>query len=94
MINLRQALTDPPSVFLTPEAVLFDSFLSREQKIDILKRWQSQIRGIFVAEDENMQGAESLNEDVLKTFESILSALHTLDAEIDSEHTPPTKQGG
>jgi negative regulator of replication initiation len=89
MINLKQALTDHASVFLTPEGVLLNLELTREQKIGILKNWLSDVREILVAEEENMQG-----KDCIKTFEAILSALHALDAKLDMEHTPPTKQGG
>ena len=89
MINLKQALIDPSSVFAAPTDVLLNLDLTRVEKIEILKRWASGIRSIEVAEEENMQGKNNL--DIL---ESILSALHTLDATIDLEHTPPTKQGG
>jgi hypothetical protein len=89
MINLKHALTDPSRVFNTPQDVLLDNDLTRSQKIDILNRWASEIRDIEVAEEENMQGNNYL--DILET---ILSSLRTLDATVDLEHTPPTKQGG
>jgi hypothetical protein len=88
MINLRQALVDPESVFSSPQAVLLDTEISRDQKITILKHWGYDVREVFVAEEENMQG-----KDVLTTFEAILAALQTLDAQED-EDPPPTKQGG
>lgn len=89
MINLKQALIDPASVFASPKDVLINQEISRDQKIQILKHWESDMREILVAEEENMQG-----KDVLKTFESIRDSLHTLDAKIATEDTPPTKQGG
>jgi hypothetical protein len=89
MINLKQALIDPASIFSSPQALLLDEEITRDQKIVILKRWESDVREIFVAEEENMQG-----KDVLKTFEAIRGALHTLDATINLEDSPPTKQGG
>ena len=41
-----------------------------------------------MAEEENMGGG---GPDVL---DEVLAALHQLNAEIDIEHSPPTKQGG
>jgi hypothetical protein len=89
MINLRQALIDPASIFVSPPEILLNRELSRDQKIFILKRWESDMREILVAEEENMQG-----EDVIQTFEAIRKALRTLDAKINTEDAPPTKQGG
>lgn len=89
MISLKQALVDPSSVFLRPNDVIFNHDLTRSQKIEILKHWESDMREIQVAEDENMLGENSL--DIL---DEVLNAMHVLDANIDVEHTPPTKQGG
>jgi hypothetical protein len=89
MINLKQALLNPSSVFSAPIDVLLNTSITREQKIEILKHWESDMREVFVAEEENMLG-----KGVLKMFEQIREALHTLDAKIDIEETPPTKQGG
>lgn len=88
MIKWKQALTDPTSVFKTPAELLLNNELTREQKIHILKRWESDIREIQVAEDENMQGKERVD------LKDVLDALNTLDAVINLEDTPPTKQGG
>jgi len=89
MIDLAKALLDPSSVFASPQEVLINQELSREQKIQILKRWESDMREILVAEEENMQG-----KDVIINYEHIREALHTLDAKITTEEIPPTKQGG
>jgi len=89
MINLQLALLDPGKVFDSPQAVLLCQDISRDQKIMILKRWESDMREIQVAEEENMQG-----KDLVETYEAILNALHTLDADINLGDSPPTKQGG
>lgn len=86
MIRLKQALLDPSSVFQEPKDVLLNNEISRDQKIQILKRWESEVREIQVAEEENMQGKEPVD------LHAILSALHTLDAIVDVEHNAPTKQ--
>jgi hypothetical protein len=89
MINLAFALTDPASTFNSPKNVLLNHDLSKEQKIEVLRRWDYDMREIEVAEEENMQG-----QDNAEMHEQILAALHILKAYIDLEHTPPTKQGG
>jgi hypothetical protein len=89
MINLKQALVDPASVFSSPQAVLLNQELTRDQRVIILKRWESDIREIMVAAEENMRG-----KDVINTFTAIRNALHTLDAKINLEDRPPTKAGG
>ena len=63
--------------------------ITRDEKISILKRWASDMREIQVAEEENMQGRNHLD-----IYEKILQALSALEAPIDTEHNPPTKQGG
>ena len=87
-MDIEQAMLDPSSVFDDPEAVLRESSLSSEEKIRILKRWEYDARELAVAEEENMAGGPP------NILDEILDALHQLKAEIDVEHSPPTKQGG
>ena len=56
MVDVEKALVDPALVFKTPEEVLADSELSREQKIKILRRWEYDVRELQVAEEEGMEG--------------------------------------
>lgn len=79
MIDLDRAMLVPASVFKTPDEVLQSEELSREQKIDILRRWEYDARELEVAEEENMLGS---NSDIL---DQILRALLKLDelAEIE-----------
>ena len=91
MIDLDKALLDPASVFKTPEEVLNSQELSREQKIEILRRWEYEARELEVAEGESMVGSSP---DIL---DQIMRALLKLDSESESEHlahSPPSKQGG
>jgi hypothetical protein len=39
-IGMERALLDPASVFETPEALLLCEALSKQQKIEILRRWE------------------------------------------------------
>lgn len=54
-----QILSDPSSCYQTPDEVLQDERLSREQKIQILKQWAFDERELEVAEEENMTGGDS-----------------------------------
>ena len=88
MVDVEKALVDPALVFKTPEEVLADSELSREQKIKILRRWEYDVRELQVAEEEGMEGPQPVMLDV------VLRALRALGAPADTERSAPTKQGG
>ncbi len=88
-IDLGKALQDPTAVFRGPEDVLQRDELTREQKIEILRRWEYDELELQVAEEENM-GSEQTS-DIL---DRVLQALRALNAGPDSEHSPPTKHGG
>ena len=87
-MNIKQAMLDPTSVFVCPDDVCDEQYLTRDQKIKILRRWEYDARELQVAEEENMGGGP---QDVL---DEVLMALHRLDSDVDIEHSPPTKQGG
>jgi hypothetical protein len=87
-MNIEKALLDPTSVFGRPAEVFDNPGLSREEKIRILRRWEYDARELEVAEEENMGGGPP------DQLDQVLDALHRLEATIDSEHSPPTKQGG
>ena len=87
-IDLEQALNDPASVFGQPEEVLAQTTLSKEQKIEILRRWQYNAEEEAVALEEGMPGEET---DALR---QVLIALGTLIGPIDVEHSAPSKQHG
>ena len=88
MTDIDKAMLDPTAVFRTPEEVLLREDMTREQKVEVLRRWAYDARNLEVAEEENMGGQEP---DIL---DQICRALHLLDAWLDTEHSPPTKQGG
>jgi hypothetical protein len=56
--DLAEAITSPVSVFDYPLEVVACPGLSREQKIEILKRWELDARALQRATDENMGGGE------------------------------------
>jgi hypothetical protein len=88
MTDIDKALLDPTSVFRTPEDVLKANDITRDQKIEILRRWEYDARELEVAADENMIGN---NSDLL---ERVLKSLGKLGYESDPDNEPPTKQGG
>ncbi|HKW13904.1 MAG TPA: hypothetical protein VJS69_05405 [Candidatus Krumholzibacteria bacterium] len=71
-MNLQQALDDPSSVFAAPADVVRNEDVSREQKIQILRRWEYEARTLEVAQDENMMGG------VVSRLAEVLDALHSL----------------
>lgn len=69
MVDVEKALLDPGLVFKTPQELLANDELSREQKIEILRRWEYDARQLQVAEEESMEGPQPV------TLEAVLEAL-------------------
>jgi len=86
--KFKKAVLDPPDVFETPAEVLADIDFTDAQKIEILRRWEYDASEISVAEEEGMPVR---NGDILQ---EIMCALLELTGDLDTGHTPPTKQGG
>ena len=57
-IDFEEALQDPASFFDAPQDVVDATGLEDAQKVEILKRWESDARLLMVASDENMAGGE------------------------------------
>jgi hypothetical protein len=57
-MEFKRSLADPALSFDDPESVL-RSDLTREQKLEILQRWEFDLRELSVAEEENMGGGET-----------------------------------
>jgi len=51
-------MQDPQSYYKTPDEVIVDARLTREEKIAVLKRWAFDAREREMAESENMGGSE------------------------------------
>ena len=90
MVDVKKALLDPTAVFKQPEEVVRSDDLSRDQKIEILNRWEYDIRQLQVADEESMTAPRP--EPV--GLDAVLKALRALGAPADMEHSAPTKQGG
>ncbi len=86
--KLQQALLDPAGAYHSPQALLDDDSLEKDQKIAVLRRWAYDANELAVAEEEGMGGGED------SMLQRVLDALHSLGAAPDIEHSPPTKQRG
>ena len=86
MIDVNKAMLDPTMVFEDPKDVVADVELTRDQKIEILRRWEYDARQLEIAEEEAGMAVRRP-----EMFDRVLQALHTLGVERDIEHTPPTK---
>lgn len=82
-IDLEQAMLDPGSVFASPEALRDQRGLTRQQKIEILRRWAYDARQLSVAEEEGMMGGEP------SSLAQILSALDSLAGGYHAGNHPP-----
>ena len=86
MIDVKKAMLDPTMVFKDPEEVVANTELTRDQKIEILRRWEYDAHQLEVAEEEAGMAVRRP-----EMFDLVVQALHALGVERDTEHTPPTK---
>jgi hypothetical protein len=84
-MDLEKAKLNPAAVFKTPQEIVSSQELSREQKLEILRRWEQDAMSMEVAEEEGMPGPQ------LKLLQPIRDALHALDYWPDTEHSSPSK---
>ena len=84
-MDLEKAKLNPAAVFKTPQELVSSQELSREQKLEILRRWEQDAMSMEVAEEEGMPGPQ------LKLLQPIRDALHALDYWPDTEHSSPSK---
>jgi hypothetical protein len=90
MKDIEKALLNPAMVFKSPAEVVDSGDLSREQKIEILRRWEYDVRELQVADEESMTAPKP----EAVTLDMVLKALRAVGAPPDVERTAPTKQGG
>ena len=88
--EFREALLDPAAAFGSPADVLTSRRFSEQDKIEILRRWEYDANEQSVACEEGMSGPDNVG----ALLQQIVSSLRELTGDIDTDHTPPTKQGG
>jgi hypothetical protein len=84
-MDFEKVKLDPAAVFKSPQEVVSSQELSREQKIEILRRWEQDARLLEVADEESMAGPQP------KLLQPIREALHALNYWPDTEHSGPGK---
>lgn len=87
MIDMKHAMSNPAGAFDRPGDVVENDELTREQKIEILRRWRYDALQREVAQEENMQTAGPTR------LREIVSALNALGYRSGDGHTS-TKHGG
>jgi hypothetical protein len=68
-VDLERARLDPGAVFAGPEALRDHPGLTREQKVELLRRWEYDARELSTAEAEGMVGGEGA---ILDRIEAVL----------------------
>lgn len=86
--ELKRARPNPAGVFDTPLAVADNISIELETRIDILLRWEYDVREQEVALEENMPGEPPIS------LVEVHDALHALGVEPRTDRPPPTRQGG
>jgi len=90
--RFKEALGDVSRVFKTPRAVLEAADLDRQQKVELLRQWDTDLRLLMVASEENMTGnAPGRTAELLR---EVLRCLSALGAGEDQAQSAPTKSGG
>jgi hypothetical protein len=90
--RFQTALDDVAKMFDRPRALLADPDFSTEQKRELLKHWEYDLRGMQVAADENMTGPDmGENDELLQEVRACLGKLGDSHA---PEHSASHKQGG
>ncbi len=73
-MNFDDMLLDPADAFNSPEQVLDTEQLTREQKVQILRRWDDDTRQLLTAQSEGMTSRDGAS-DVLKRIQQALEKL-------------------
>lgn len=87
-VEFERAVLDPASAFDNPEDVVGEASLTRDQKIEILRRWEYNASEEAVALEEGMPGEET------GILRRILIALGEVAGPINVDLTAPAKQHG
>jgi hypothetical protein len=90
--RFQQALGDVSKIFRTPQAVLEASDLNTQQKIDLLKQWETDLRLLMVASEENMTG--NVPGRTAELLQQVLRGREKLGVSQSDARAGPTKSGG
>lgn len=91
--EVQKLKTDVGRHFKQPQDILDDEDLATEQKIELLKEWEIDLRQLMVASEENMPSTKSGHTaDMLSKVSKALTELGS-QSEVKSERAAPTKLG-
>ena len=88
-----EALTDVSKVFRRPEDILRAEDLSEAQKIALLRQWDTDLRLLMVASEENMTASTAPGR-TAELLQSVHKAMMRLGCEPDLDKQAPDKTGG
>jgi hypothetical protein len=90
--SFDKLVSDVSKHFATPEALLADDALTREQKLSLLRQWEYDLHLLQVATEENMTGdaAPGANAEKLR---QVHAAAEQLGAQLDPEAGGAAKTG-
>jgi hypothetical protein len=88
--HFDQALTDASKQFGRPEDILLAPDLSQDQKLTLLRQWETDLRLLMVASEENMTGPAPGR--TAELLQSVHRAMNRLGYEPE-ESGAPTKTG-
>ena len=90
--SFDKLIGDVSKHFATPEALIAEESLTREQKLSLLRQWEYDLHLLQVATEENMTGdaPPGGNAEIIR---QVHAAAETLGGELDSEGSGAAKTG-
>ena len=89
-----EALTDVSKVFGRPEDILSVADLTEAQKVALLKQWDTDLRLLMVASEENMTGTAAPGRTTAELLQSVHKVMTRLGHPPAEENRSPSKAGG
>jgi hypothetical protein len=90
--SFDKLVSDVSKHFATPEALLADASLTREQKLALLRQWEYDLHLLQVATEENMTGDAAPGGNA-ERIRDVHAAAEKLGAELDPDHGGAAKTG-
>lgn len=91
--SFDKVVSDVSKHFATPESLLADASLTREQKLALLRQWEYDLHLLQVATEENMTGDATPGNNA-EQLRQVHAAAEKLGAELDPEAAGAAKAGG
>jgi hypothetical protein len=90
--RFEQALGDVSKIFKSPQAVAEASDLTNREKIELLKQWETDLRLLMVASEEDMPSNSPGR--TAELLSAVLKSLTRMGVSGDETHQAPNKSGG